>query len=79
LKHRLDSDQNLKNYHGPLAIIAAGNDTVIPPRHAKRLYDGYAGPKKFWLVPDLGHNDFDSLMLDWPDVAAWLRDNASKN
>ncbi|MGH8046588.1 MAG: alpha/beta fold hydrolase, partial [Chthoniobacterales bacterium] len=31
---------------------AAGNDTVIPPRHAKRLYDGYAGPKKFWLVPD---------------------------
>lgn len=72
LRHRLDSDTNLEKFQGPVAFIVAGRDTTIPPKHAQRLYDGYAGPKRLWLVPQAGHNDYDLLMRDWPQVAAWL-------
>jgi len=72
MRHQLDSDRNLEKYHGPVAFIVAGQDTTIPPRHGRRLYDEYAGPKRLWLVPEAGHNDFDELMSDWPQIAAWL-------
>jgi fermentation-respiration switch protein FrsA (DUF1100 family) len=74
LKHRLDSDKNLEKYHGPIAFIVAGNDGTIPPKHGERLYREYAGPKRLWLVPGAGHNDFDALLADWPQIVAWLSD-----
>jgi pimeloyl-ACP methyl ester carboxylesterase len=72
LRHRLDSDRNLEKYHGPVAFIVAGNDGTIPPRHGEHLYEEYAGPKRLWLVPGAGHNDFEALLADWPQIVAWL-------
>jgi pimeloyl-ACP methyl ester carboxylesterase len=72
LRHRLDSDRNLTHYHGPVAILIAGRDATIPPRHAERLYADYAGPKHKWLAVGAGHNDLDQILTDWPDIAAWL-------
>jgi pimeloyl-ACP methyl ester carboxylesterase len=72
LRHRLDSDRNLARYHGPVAILIAGRDATIPPRHAQRLYEGYAGPKREWVFPEAGHNDLEQLLSSWPELAAWL-------
>jgi uncharacterized protein len=72
LRHHLDSDRNLEKYHGPVAFIVAGNDTTIPPRHGRHLFEEYAGPKRLWFVPGAGHNDFDHLLADWPQIANWL-------
>jgi pimeloyl-ACP methyl ester carboxylesterase len=72
LRHRLDSDRNLARYHGPVAFLVAGRDTTIPPMHAQRLYESYAGPKREWLSPEAEHNDLDQLLSGWPDIAAWL-------
>jgi len=72
LRHRLDSDRNLEKYHGPVAFIVAGNDGTIPPKHGEHLYQEYSGPKRLWLVPGAGHNDFDTLLADWPQIVAWL-------
>jgi pimeloyl-ACP methyl ester carboxylesterase len=73
MRHNLDSDRNLEKYRGPVAFLVAGRDTTIPPKHARRLYDDYAGPKRLWLLAEAGHNDFDELVADWPEIAAWLR------
>jgi pimeloyl-ACP methyl ester carboxylesterase len=72
LRHRLDSDQNLAGYRGPVAFIVAENDGTIPPKHGERLYHLYTGPKRLWLVPGAGHNDFDALLADWPRIVSWL-------
>jgi pimeloyl-ACP methyl ester carboxylesterase len=72
MRHKLDSDKNLEHYRGPVAFIVAGRDTTIPPKHGKKLYDEYTGRKRLWLVSDAGHNDYDELMQNWPQVIAWL-------
>ncbi len=72
MRHRLDSDQNLTRYHGPVAFVIAGRDDTIPPRLGQELFAGYTGPKRLWLVPEAGHNDLDELLADWPRIAAWL-------
>ncbi|MGH8046589.1 MAG: alpha/beta hydrolase [Chthoniobacterales bacterium] len=72
LRHHLDSDQNLKKYHGPVAFVVAGNDGITPSRLGQRLYDSYAGPKRLWLFPKLGHGDRDDFFAHWPEYARWL-------
>jgi pimeloyl-ACP methyl ester carboxylesterase len=51
------SDQWLQSYNGPVAVIVAGQDSVIPPSHARKLYNEYRGPKKLIEVPEADHNE----------------------
>ena len=55
----------LRNYHGPVAVLLAGHDTVIPRRFGRRLYEAYSGPKKLWEVPSAGHNDLPNQPAAW--------------
>jgi pimeloyl-ACP methyl ester carboxylesterase len=54
---RFPSDEFLKNYHGPVAVMLAGNDEVVPDKFGRRLFDGYSGPKKLWEAPNAGHTE----------------------
>ena len=80
LKDRFASDEHLADYHGPVGMIFAGEDVVVPNRFGHRLYDGYNGPKKFWQIEGVGHND----LLEQPDqwwaelVAFWDANRSSK-
>lgn len=73
IRHRFDSMKNLESYHGPVAFIVAERDGTVPAKLGQRLYDGYDGPKKLWLVPDAGHNDMDLQLADWPGTVGWLQ------
>jgi len=66
---RYDSVQALKNYHGPLAVVLAGRDTMVPTRFGQQLFDGYGGSKRLWIQPEAGHNS-----LDYKPEAAWWRE-----
>ena len=55
LTERFPSDDYLRNYHGPVGILVAGKDWVIPEKLGRRLYDGYAGPKHLWEFPTDDH------------------------
>jgi len=57
LKDKYPSDQWLKDFNGPLAVLLGGNDTVIPCELGQKLYDGYDGPKKVWLEPSATHDE----------------------
>jgi len=58
LRDAFDSIGNLKTYGGPVAVIGAERDEVIPLRHAQALYDALGTRKKMWKIAGAGHNDW---------------------
>jgi pimeloyl-ACP methyl ester carboxylesterase len=71
LKHRFDSIERAPNITAPLLCIAAARDEVIPPQHARRLFDAWAGAKRWVEVPGL-HNEMDLQPAFWPSIGAFL-------
>jgi pimeloyl-ACP methyl ester carboxylesterase len=71
---RFPAEDNLRNFHGPLAVLVAGRDTVIPERFGRRLYDGYRGPKRLWEFPDGNHG---TVMIQpaetWEEIFGFLQ------
>lgn len=57
MRDQYPSEEWLKNYRGPVAIILAGNDTVVPAKFGQKLYDTYSGPKKLIIADQADHND----------------------
>jgi pimeloyl-ACP methyl ester carboxylesterase len=62
---RFDPAAWLKDYHGPVKIIVAGADEIIPPKLGKRLYDGYNGPKILQVIPGARHSSTTAESPDW--------------
>jgi uncharacterized protein len=55
LVDRFPSEDHLRAYHGPLAVVVGGQDRVVPEKFGRRLYEGYQGPKQLWEFPERGH------------------------
>jgi fermentation-respiration switch protein FrsA (DUF1100 family) len=65
LVDRFPSGDYLRNYHGPVGVLVAGQDHVVPEKYGRRLYDGYAGPKRLWEFP---LEDHETIMFKLPKV-----------
>jgi pimeloyl-ACP methyl ester carboxylesterase len=65
LRDKFPSGTYLSNYHGPVGMLLAGQDVVIPNRFGRQLYESYAGPKKLWENPQAGHNDLPDEPAEW--------------
>ena len=76
LGDRFPTEDYLRGYHGPLAVLAGDQDTVVPKRFSRRLYDNYAGPKRLWESAQATHA---SLMFQppavWKDIVAFWQTN----
>jgi pimeloyl-ACP methyl ester carboxylesterase len=74
LRDRFPSDQYLRSYHGPVAMLVGGQDNVVPERFGQRLYDSYNGPKRLWVFPEGNHG---TVMLQpaetWLQIISFLR------
>jgi pimeloyl-ACP methyl ester carboxylesterase len=55
LVERFPSEDYLRQYHGPVGVFVGGKDTVLPEQFGRRLYEGYAGPKRIWEFPEANH------------------------
>ena len=73
LKHRFDSAALAPKLTVPLLCLAAMRDEVIPPAHAKALYEAWAGPKRWVALEEAGHNTTDSHPLFWHNIAGFLQ------
>jgi pimeloyl-ACP methyl ester carboxylesterase len=60
LRDRYDNVANLAGFAGPVAVLLAGQDTIVPPALGRRLYGSLGGARRLWVFPECGHND-------WPD------------
>lgn len=56
LRHRFRSDLRLAGLDTPAAVIAAGGDRVVPPRHAEALVRVLARPVLVETLPGASHN-----------------------
>jgi pimeloyl-ACP methyl ester carboxylesterase len=65
LPDKFTSAEYLRNYHGPLAIVVGGRDTVVPARFGRRLFESYSGPKRLWEIPTAQHNDLPTEPVEW--------------
>jgi pimeloyl-ACP methyl ester carboxylesterase len=67
MRDKYDNIENLKSFRGPIAVVGAERDEIIPIRHAGALFKALTGNKKMWAIKGAGHND-------WPmrvDVQKW--------
>ena len=55
----------LTDYHGPVKIVLAGEDQIIPIARGQALYDGYQGPKSLQIIPGAGHGDTIEQSPQW--------------
>lgn len=69
LQDRYPAAQWLRSYRGPVAVIVAGRDSVVPPQFGRRLHDGYPGPRLLITAENADHND---LLAVLPE-SAWAR------
>lgn len=65
LRDRFAPTDDLQYYHGPVKIIVAGKDEIIPPESGRRLYDAYAGPKDLQVIVDARHNGATEQSPEW--------------
>jgi pimeloyl-ACP methyl ester carboxylesterase len=57
MRDQYPSQEWLKDYRGPIAIILAEDDTIVPAKFGQKLHDTYAGPKKLIIADQVDHND----------------------
>lgn len=60
LRHPFPSKDWAAKTTSPALILAAERDFVVPPVHAQRLSQHWAGPQSLHMLADVGHNDIES-------------------
>ena len=73
LRHPFDSISRAPAIQAPLLCIAAQRDRVIPPAHARRLYEAWGGPKQWLELPGADHNGTDGVPAFWRAITAFLQ------
>jgi pimeloyl-ACP methyl ester carboxylesterase len=78
LRDRFAPADDLKTYHGPVKIVVAEKDEIIPAEAGRRLYESYAGPKDLLVIPNARHNDVAEQTPEWwRGVFAFWHTNAT--
>jgi pimeloyl-ACP methyl ester carboxylesterase len=72
LRHRFDSLALAPKMKAPLLCIVASHDEIVPPEHAKRLYDAWGGPRRWVGLQGAGHNSTDAAANYWPSIQRFL-------
>lgn len=57
MRDQYPSEEWLESYRGPVAIVLAANDSVVPAKFGQALHDSYHGPKKLIVADQADHND----------------------
>jgi pimeloyl-ACP methyl ester carboxylesterase len=70
LKDKYDNIKNLRHYKGPIAVIRAGKDEIIPEKRTMHLFDSLPENKRLWTLDGAGHNDWPSTVDEtwWREV-----------
>ncbi len=72
LRHPFDSLARAPSLRQRALVLAAEEDAVIPPRHARTLYEAWAGPKAWYQLPGTDHDGISDHPDYWPLIAQFL-------
>jgi hypothetical protein len=65
LLDRFNPAECLRDYRGPVKIVLAGADEIIPVESGRRLFEGYQGPKTLQIIPGAHHNEIAEQSPEW--------------
>ena len=65
LLDRFNPAECLRDYRGPVKIVLAGADEIIPVESGRRLFEEYPGPKNLQIIPGAHHNDIAGQSPAW--------------
>lgn len=57
LRHPFDSAALAPSIRAPALVLIAGEDSIVPPKHAERLAEAWGGPVQRVRLDGAGHND----------------------
>lgn len=72
LKHHFDSTSRASGIKIPMLALVAGNDTTIPPVHAKHLVDKWGGKSTIKIIEGANHNSISSSAVYWDYIKDYL-------
>jgi len=72
LRHPFDARSRAPALTVPMLAIVGERDGIIPPRHSRRLFDAWGGPKRWVAIADADHNDVGAFPEFRAAVAAFL-------
>lgn len=74
VRDRYDNIGNLNRWGGPVAVLIAARDEIIPAAHGERLFNALNGVKRRWDFASSGHNDWPVAPDEawWDEVLAYL-------
>ena len=72
LKHRFESIERAPHITAPLLCLVAERDEIIPIVHSRRLYDAWAGAKRWVELKGAGHNSTDEAPAFWEAIKDFL-------
>ncbi len=72
LRHRFDSAVDARQVKVPLLAIVAEHDSIVPRERSQALFDVWAGPKSWLVIPATGHNTLSMPEAFWGGVAGFL-------
>jgi pimeloyl-ACP methyl ester carboxylesterase len=73
-RDQYDNVRNLRVFPGPVAVLMADRDEVIPNPHTERLYESLPEPKRLWVFRNAGHNSWPTAPSEvwWAEVMGFL-------
>ncbi|HLP77647.1 MAG TPA: alpha/beta hydrolase [Candidatus Paceibacterota bacterium] len=74
LRDRFPAEDHLRQYRGPVAILVADRDRVVPAKFGRALYESYSGPKRLWTFPEGDHGTVMTQPATvWHDILQFWR------
>lgn len=73
LRHPFPSIEFARQAQAPALLIAAKRDDIVPPVHAERLSEAWAGPHRLHVLNGVGHNDVEQDARYYALINAFLR------
>ena len=72
LRHRFESAARAPEISAPMLCLVAERDQVIPAARSRRLYEAWAGPKRWVQLDGAGHNSTDGAPLFWDHIRRFI-------
>jgi hypothetical protein len=76
LRHRFDVLPLASTMRVPMLTLVAASDAIIPVERSRALFDAWAGPKSWYVVPGTDHNSLSVPDAFWDAIDAFLRADA---
>ena len=65
--------RRIRELRTPLLVIHGDDDLIVPPAHARALFEAAPGPKRLCILENVGHNDLVSCAGETfaAEIVAW--------